>query len=434
MPSSPPRSTSETSLLDRASRVLPGGVNSPVRAFRGVGGEPVFVRRAQGAWLEAEDGRRYVDYIGGYGPQILGHAHPRVVEAVQAAAADGTNFGAPTLAEVDLAELLVSALPEMEMVRLVNSGTEATMSALRLARAATGRSAVVKFEGCYHGHGDAFLVAAGSGAKTIGVPSSPGVPPAVTGHTLLAPYNDLDAVAALFDGRGSEIACLFVEPVAGNMGLVPPEPGFLAGLRRLCDEHDALLVFDEVMTGFRVAWGGAQVLFDVPPDLTCLAKVIGGGLPIGAYGGRRELMEQVAPAGPVYQAGTLSGNPLAVAAGRAVLEELRSGEIYAQLERTSARLAEGIADVAGAAGVPCQVQRQGSMLGLFLTAQPVRTLADVDASDRTSWSRVFHSLLEGGVHLPPSPYETLFVSAAHGDEEIERTVEAFDRAFARLGE
>jgi glutamate-1-semialdehyde 2,1-aminomutase len=421
-------------LLARASRVIPGGVNSPVRAFRGVGGEPVFVRSAEGAWLEGEDGRRYLDLIGGYGPMILGHRHPAVEEAVAAALLRGTVFGAPTLAEVELAERIVAAVPSLEMVRLVSSGTEATISALRLARAATGRDRLVKLAGCYHGHGDPFLVAAGSGAATLGTPSSPGVPRAVTADTLVAPYNDLDALAALFARHGREIAALFVEPVAGNMGLVPPRPGYLAGLRALCDEHGSLLVFDEVMTGFRVAWGGAQALFGVRPDLTTLGKVIGGGLNIGAYGGPRELMQRIAPAGPVYQAGTLSGNPLAVAAGRATLEALAAdgGAVYDQLERASRDLATAITDAAGRAGVPCRVHRQGSMLGFFLTGEEVWSLADVDASDRASFARLFHALLAEGVHLPPSPYEALFVSAAHGRAEIEHAATAFERAFARL--
>ncbi|HYL05151.1 MAG TPA: glutamate-1-semialdehyde 2,1-aminomutase [Thermoanaerobaculia bacterium] len=426
------------SLLARAERVLPGGVNSPVRAFRGVGGEPVFVRAAQGAWLWAEDGRRYVDYIGAYGPHILGHRHPAVLAAIQEALGRGTAFGAPTLPEVELAERITAALPAVEMVRLVNSGTEATMSALRLARAATGRRRFVKFAGCYHGHADPFLVAAGSGAATIGVPSSPGVPAAVTADTLLAAYNDLEAVAALFaahdghDCHGCDIAAVIVEPIAGNMGLVPPLPGFLAGLRRLCYEHGALLIFDEVMTGFRVAWGGAQTLLGVAPDLTTLGTVSGGGRPLAAYGGRRDLMLQIAPAGPVYQAGTLSGNPLAVAAGGAALGELAAGggDAYRRLESTGATLQAGIEEAAGRHGIACRVQRQGSMMGLFFTASPVRRLEDVDASDRARFNRVFHRLLRQGIHLPPSPYETFFLSTAHGEAEITATLAAFDRAFA----
>ncbi|HZF13211.1 MAG TPA: glutamate-1-semialdehyde 2,1-aminomutase [Thermoanaerobaculia bacterium] len=425
-------------LLERARKVIPGGVNSPVRAFKGVGGDPVFVRAAQGAWLIGEDGRRYIDYIGGYGPHILGHRHPAIVQAVEEALSRGTAFGVPTLAEVELAEAIVAALPAVEMVRLVTSGTEATMSALRLARAATGRNRFVKFEGCYHGHADPFLVAAGSGAATIGVPSSPGVPAAVTADTLLAPYNDLAAVERLFDASpgavGADIAAVIVEPIAGNMNLVPPRPGFLEGLRGLCDRHGALLIFDEVMTGFRVAWGGAQNLFGIRPDLTTLGKVIGGGLPTGAYGGRRDLMERMAPAGPVYQAGTLSGNPLAVAAGRAALGVLGQDTDcpYEQLEATGARLQAGILAAAERHGVLCRVERQGSMFGLFFTNRPLVNLEDVHATDRALFARVFHRLLAHGVHLPPSPYEACFLSTAHGPAEIEATLEAFDRAFAEV--
>jgi glutamate-1-semialdehyde 2,1-aminomutase len=423
------------SLLSRAEKVLPGGVNSPVRAFRGVGGEPVFVRAAQGAYLEGEDGRRYIDYIGGYGPHILGHRHPAVVAAVEEALGRGTAFGAPTLAEVEIAEIIVSALPGVEMVRLVNSGTEATMSALRLARAATGRNRFVKFEGCYHGHADPFLIAAGSGAATIGVPSSPGVPQAVVADTLLAPYNDLAAVERLFDqcppGQGA-IAAVIVEPIAGNMNLVPPVAGFLEGLRSLCDRHGALLICDEVMTGFRVGWGGAQSLLGIQPDLTTLGKVIGGGLPLAAYAGPRDLMRQIAPSGPVYQAGTLSGNPLAVAAGRAALGVLGKDDPcpYDLLEAAGKRLQDGIEEAGRRHGIPCRVERQGSMLGLFFTAIPVRCLEDVHATNRQRFSRVFHQLLGRGVHLPPSPYEAMFLSTAHGDAEIAATVEAFDAAFA----
>ena len=416
------------SLYERACRSIPGGVNSPVRAFRGVGGDPVFVRSARGAYLEDEEAKRYVDYIGGYGPMILGHRHPRVEDALRRALEVGTVFGAPSKAEVELAERVCEAVPTIEMVRLVNSGTEATMSALRLARAATGRSKLVKFTGCYHGHGDAFLVAAGSGAATLGVPSSPGVPEAVTAGTLTAPFNDLEAVEVLFQGHGAEIAAVFVEPIAGNMGLVPPVDGFLQGLRRLCDEHGALLVFDEVMTGFRVAYGGAQQLLGVEPDLTTLGKIIGGGLPIGAYGGPRELMEKIAPAGPVYQAGTLSGNPLAVAAGRETLEILSTGSVYDELEASAGRLADGLRTVAAELGLPLTLHRQGSMLGIFFAEGPVRSQDDVDASDRDRFGRVFHRLLEHGVHPPPSAYEAWFVSAAHGEREIEATIDAWRSA------
>ena len=422
------------SLIGRASLVLPGGVNSPVRAFRGVGGEPVFVRQAEGAWLTAQDGTRYLDYIGGYGPMILGHSHPEVVEAIRQAAPLGQSFGTPTIAEVELGELIVSAIPSAEMVRLVSSGTEAAMSALRLARAVTEREKLIKFEGCYHGHADPFLVAAGSGAATIGVPSSPGVPDSVTAHTLLAPYNDLQEAESLFATFSGEIAAVIVEPVAGNMGLVPPVPGFLEGLRRLCDQHDTLLIFDEVMTGFRVAWGGAQTLLGVRPDITCLAKVIGGGLPIGAYCGPRELMNRIAPAGDVYQAGTLSGNPLAVAAGRKTLELLSAHDwnAYDDLESNAATLEAGLERLFDQVGLPCTIQRCGSMLSLFLTDTPVRSLADVEGSDRATWTQLFHLLLARGVHLPPSPYETLFVSTAHGDEEIDKTLSAFAESLGAL--
>ena len=424
------------SLLERAARVLPGGVSSPVRAFKGVGGEPVFVRAGEGAYLIAEDGRRYVDYIGSYGPLIFGHRPPAVVKAIEEALSRGTSFGAPTLAEVELGELICSALPGMDMVRFVNSGTEATMSALRLARAATGRDKLVKFEGCYHGHADAFLVAAGSGAATIGVPSSPGVPEAVTRHTLVAPYNDLAAVERLFAEHGGEVAAVIVEPIAGNMSVVLPRDGFLEGLRELTARHGALLIFDEVMTGFRVAWGGAQVHYAIRPDLTTLGKVIGGGLPIGAYGGRRDLMERIAPAGPVYQAGTLSGNPLAVAAGHAALTylEQHAPAVFAQLERTTADLAAGLERAARGHGVPLRTQRAGSMLGIFFAEaeRPVENLDDVNAGDRETFKRVFHGMLRAGVHLPPSPYEAWFLSTAHRDEEIGKTVAAFDQALAEL--
>jgi glutamate-1-semialdehyde 2,1-aminomutase len=419
-------------LLARAERVLPGGVNSPVRAFRGVGGTPVFVRAAEGAYLIGEDGRRYIDYIGGYGPHILGHRHPAIVAAIQEALGRGTAFGAPTLAEVELAERLVSAFPSVEMVRLVNSGTEATMSALRLARAATGRNRFVKFEGCYHGHADPFLIAAGSGAATIGVPSSPGVPEAVVADTLLAPYNDLEAVERLFELDPDGIAAVIVEPIAGNMNLVPPVPGFLEGLRALCTRHGALLIFDEVMTGFRVAWGGAQTFLGIEPDLTTLGKVIGGGLPLAAYCGPADLMRRIAPAGPVYQAGTLSGNPLAVAAGRAALDEL-SKDVdcpYELLEKTGERLETGIMDAARRHGLPCLVERRGAMMGLFFTNETPRRMEDVAATDRALFTRVFHLLLDRGVHLPPSAYEAMFFSTAHGDAEVTATLEAFDSAFA----
>lgn len=431
-PAAQDREADAAALLARAGAVMPGGVSSPVRAFRGVGGAPVFVRGAHGAYLVGEDGREYVDYICSYGPHIFGHRPPEVIAAIEQALAATTTFGAPTIAEIELAEMIASAFPAMDMVRLVNSGTEATMSALRLARAATGRDRFIKFAGCYHGHADAYLVAAGSGAATIGVPSSPGVPAAVVADTLIADYNDLGAVERLFAEQGSSIAGVIVEPIAGNMGLVPPAPGFLSGLRALTAEHGALLIFDEVMTGFRVDWGGAQTLFDIEPDLTTLGKVIGGGLPLAAYGGRRELMNQIAPAGPVYQAGTLSGNPLAVAAGRAQLALLAADDraAYGTLEASGAKLQAGLEASASRHGIPLTVTRQGSMLGLFFTAGPMRAQADVDGSDQERFKRVFHRLLAGGVHLPPSAYETLFLTTAHGDAELTHTLDVFDRSLA----
>ncbi|MEM7582011.1 MAG: glutamate-1-semialdehyde 2,1-aminomutase [Acidobacteriota bacterium] len=417
--------------FERAQKVLPGGVNSPVRAFRGVGGTPVFISSADGAYLEAADGKRYIDYIGSYGPLIFGHRPPEVLTAIEHALERGTTFGAPTQAEIELAELICSAFPAMNMVRMVNSGTEATMSALRLARAATERSRFIKLAGCYHGHADAFLVAAGSGAATIGVPSSPGVPTPVIEDTLVAPYNDLGTISDLFEQYPDEIAAVIVEPVAGNMGLVPPVTGYLEGLREITRRHGSLLIFDEVMTGFRVAWGGAQVKRRIEPDLTTLGKIIGGGLPVGAYGGRRELMQLVAPAGPVYQAGTLSGNPLAVAAGMASLTLLKQEpRVYDRLEAAGASLEAGMLEVADRHGVPLRIQRDGSMFGFFFTDQPVECLEDVDGSDQELFSKVFHSLLADGVHIPPSPYEVLFISAAHGKHEIEHTVQAFDRALS----
>lgn len=414
--------------LQRAARVMPGGVSSPVRAFTGVGGEPVFIRAAAGAYLVGEDGRRYVDYIGGYGPHILGHGHQAIINAVTRALRDGTTFGAPTLAEVELAETICSALPAVEMVRLVSSGTEATMSALRLARAATGRERFVKFDGCYHGHGDAFLVAAGSGAATLGVPSSPGVPAALAADTLVAPYNDLAAVADLFDRHGAEIACVFVEPIAGNMGLVLPEPGFLEGLRELCDQAGALLVFDEVMTGFRVTWGGAQTLLGIRPDLTTLGKVIGGGLPVGAYAGSRELMEQMAPSGPVYQAGTLSGNPLAMAAGAVTLRALQAQGTWERLTGCCASAADAIGDAAARAGIPVRQNRVGTMFSTFFTDQPVTNWQTARGSDTEAFAAFFRAMLEHGVYLAPSQFEACFVSTAHDNEAIERTAEAAGQA------
>ncbi len=417
-------------LFERATRVAPGGVNSPVRAFKAVGGGPIFIRRGFGCRVEDVDGNQYVDYLGSWGPLILGHAHPNVVEAVRAAAAEGTSFGAPTEREVELAELIVSAYPSIQLVRLVSSGTEACMSAIRLARAFTGRSKIVKFDGCYHGHADGLLVKAGSGALTLGSPDSPGVPEAAARETLSASFNDLASVQRALDLYGGDVAAVIVEPVAGNMGVVAPAPGFLEGLREITQRHGALLIFDEVITGFRVAFGGAQQRYGVRADLTCLGKIVGGGLPVGAYGGRRDVMEQISPSGSVYQAGTLSGNPLATAAGLAMLRTLRDTDPYADMERSSATLAEGLADAAERAGAPATISRVGSMLTMFCTASPVVDYETAKRSDTAAYARFFRGMLEQGVYLAPSQFEAAFVSAAHGAREIEQTVEAARQALA----
>jgi glutamate-1-semialdehyde 2,1-aminomutase len=411
----------------RASTVTPGGVNSPVRAFRGVGGEPFFVESAAGARLRDVDGNEYLDYVLSWGPLILGHAHPAVVSAVTEAAARGTSYGAPTPAEVQLAELVRELVPSMEMLRFVSSGTEATMSAVRVARGFTGRDMIVKFEGCYHGHGDSFLVRAGSGVATLGLPDSPGVPAELSRLTLTAPYNDLEAVAQIFHAYPDGIAAIIVEPVVGNSGFIPPADGFLQGLRKLATRHGALLIFDEVMTGFRVAAGGAQQRFQVKPDLTTLGKVIGGGLPVGAYGGRREIMEQVAPLGPVYQAGTLSGNPLAMAAGLAQLRILRDEDPYPELEARTTRLVQGLIENARTLGVPATGGNFGSMWGVFFAEGPVRCFADAKASDLALFRRYFHGCLERGVFFAPSALEAGFLSTAHTDADIDETI-------ARAGE
>ena len=411
--------TLSESLFQSAQRLIPGGVNSPVRAFRGVGGTPFFVARASGARIEDVDGRSYLDFLGSWGPLILGHAAPAVVEALSEAARRGTSYGAPTGAEVEMAELITQAVPSMEMVRLVSSGTEAAMSAIRLARGATGRDLVVKFDGCYHGHADSLLVKAGSGGVTFGVPDSRGVPASLAALTMALPFNDLGAVSRLMAERGHEIAVVVVEPVAGNMGVVPPAPGYLQGLRELCTRHGALLLFDEVITGFRVAHGGAQALYSVRPDLTCLGKIIGGGLPVGAYGGRRDLMEQVAPLGGVYQAGTLSGNPLAVAAGMATLRALEDPAAYRRLEALGARLEAGLGEGARRAGIPFTVNRVGSMLTGFFTDGPVVDLASAKRSDTARYGRFFHGMLGRGVFLAASQFEAAFVSLAHTEEDLD---------------
>ena len=418
--------------MQRARRVIPGGVNSPVRAYRAVGGTPPFIARGRGARIVDVDGNQYIDYVGSWGPLMLGHAHPGVLRAVRAAAARGTSFGAPTELEVELAELVCRAMPAVERVRFVSSGTEAAMSAIRLARAVTGRPRILKFEGCYHGHADALLVGAGSGVATLGIPGSPGVPAAFAELTVQAPFNDLDAVDDALRRRRGEIACLLVEPVAGNMGCVPPEPGFLEGLASLCDEHGTLLVFDEVMTGFRVAWGGAQARFGVRPDLTILGKVVGGGLPAAAFGGRRDLMAQLAPEGPVYQAGTLSGNPLAMAAGIETLRRLRKPGVYEAVEAKSRRLADGLAREAAEQGVELHTAAVGGMFGFFFHPGPVRSFADARKANTERFKRFFHAMLDAGVYLPPSPYEACFVSLAHRPADLAATLEAARGALRRV--
>jgi glutamate-1-semialdehyde 2,1-aminomutase len=418
--------------FERAGRVIPGGVNSPARAFGAVGGQPVFIARGEGPYLFDVDGNRYLDYVGSWGPLILGHAHPRVVRAAEEALRRGASFGAPTELETDLAELIVAAVPSVEMVRMVSSGTEASMSAIRLARGFTGRDAIVKFAGCYHGHVDSLLVQAGSSATTLGVPNSPGVPAGCTADTLSLRYNDVAGLAEAFRAHGDRIAGVILEPVVGNMGLVVPEPEFLRELRRLTERHGALLIYDEVMTGFRLAFGGAQELFGQRPDLTVLGKVVGGGLPVGAYGGRADVMKQVMPAGPVFQAGTLSGNPLAMAAGLATLQELRDRPPYESLERLGRTLAEGLDRAAAAAGVPHQVARVGSMWTLFFAAEPVRDYDGARRSDTARFARFFWAMLDRGIYLPCSQFEAAFLSATHTEQDVADTLAAAREALAVL--
>jgi len=416
-------------LFSRAQETIPGGVNSPVRAFKGVGGTPLFIDMAQGSRIFDADNLQYIDCVGSWGPMILGHGHRYVVEAVKKAATRGFSFGAPTLGEIELAEMIVQAVPSIEMVRLVNSGTEATMSALRLARAATGRSKVVKFDGGYHGHVDSLLVKAGSGGATFNVPDSAGVPKEVTELTISIPYNNLEGAGAVID---AEIAAVIVEPVAGNMGCVPPAPGFLEGLRELCTKHGALLIFDEVMTGFRLGYGGAQSLFDIKPDITTLGKIIGGGMPIGAYGASRELMQLVSPLGPMYQAGTLSGNPVAVAAGKATLGVLKNSSIYADLEERSGEFENGVLKAAEKHAVPLTVNRAGSMWTIFFTEGPVTDFESADRSKREKFARFFHLMLAEGVYLPPSQLESAFFSAAHAKKDILQLIERVDRVLKKI--
>ncbi|MBU3644820.1 MAG: glutamate-1-semialdehyde-2,1-aminomutase [Candidatus Methylopumilus sp.] len=416
-------------LFEQSQQFIPGGVNSPVRAFRSVGGTPIFFKQGKGSRLWDEDGKEYIDYIGSWGPMILGHAHPEVIAAVQKTAENSLSFGAPTARELEMAELINHLVPSMEQVRLVSSGTEATMSAIRLARGFTNRQKIVKFEGCYHGHADALLVKAGSGLLTFGTPSSAGVPAEVAAHTLTLPYNDIPSLQKLFSEIGQEIACVIVEPVAGNMNLITPAAGFLQTLRALCSEHGAVLIFDEVMTGFRVAKGGAQALYGVNPDLTTLGKVIGGGLPVGAFGGRKDIMQCLAPLGPVYQAGTLSGNPVAVAAGLATLKLIQQTGFHERLAATTKSLTDGLSAIAREAGVAFSAQAVGGMFGIYFSAEVPNSFDDVMQSDRDAFNRFFHAMLDDGIYLAPSAFEAGFVSAAHSEQDIEQTLSAARKYF-----
>ena len=420
-------------LYEDARQVIAGGVNSPVRAFAGVGGEPVFIASAKGAWLVAEDGRRYIDYVGSWGPMILGHAHPVVIDAVVSTAQRGLSFGAPCVLETQIAEKICALMPSIERLRMVSSGTEATMSPIRLARGHTGRDKIIKFEGCYHGHSDSLLIKAGSGALTLGVPSSPGVPAVLAEHTITLSFNDADAVDEAFSKFGGDIACAIVEPIAGNMNMVPPEAGFLETLRDQCTASGAILIFDEVMTGFRVAKGGAQALFNMQPDLTTLGKIIGGGMPAAAFGGRADIMSSIAPDGPVYQAGTLSGNPVAMAAGLATLEQIDTPGFYESLGERTQQLTQGLAAAAKDAGIPLAVEHAGGMFGfVFTSAGPVRRFAQIASADINRFKAFFHGMLAEGVYLAPSAFEAGFVSAAHGDKEISKTLAAARKVFATL--
>mgnify|MGYP001813220574 FL=1 len=419
-------------LFDRAVNLIPGGVNSPVRACKSVGAEPIFIDRAEGCLIFDADGNRYIDYIGSWGPLILGHRHPAVMQAIVSVLERGTSFGAPTDLEVQLAEKVIAAVPSVEMVRMVNSGTEATMSAVRLARGATQRDIVIKFDGCYHGHADTLLVAAGSGVATLGIPGSPGVPESIARHTLSLPYNDIECLKEVMEKQGDSVACIIVEPIAGNMGLVAPEKDFLQTLRELTDRFGAVLIFDEVMTGFRVAYGGAQALFGVQPDLTCFGKIIGGGLPVGAYGGKLELMSKVAPQGSVYQAGTLSGNPVAMAAGIATLEQLQKDDFYRALDEKADRLLSGLEQAAKKAAIPAQAKRVGSMLGFFFNEKEVKNFDDAKTCDLDRFSAFYNGLRQKGIYIAPSQFEVLFISIAHDTENIDRTIEAAQEVLGQL--
>ncbi|MBW2469238.1 MAG: glutamate-1-semialdehyde 2,1-aminomutase [Deltaproteobacteria bacterium] len=419
-------------LYERAVRLIPGGVNSPVRACQSVGADPLFIDRAEGCLIVDADGNRYIDYIGSWGPMILGHRHPAVIEAVITVLERGTSFGAPTDLEVQLAQMVIDAVPSVEIVRMVNSGTEASMSAVRLARGITQREIIIKFDGCYHGHADTLLVAAGSGVATLGIPGSPGIPESIAQHTLSLPYNDVDALSQVMAEKGDSVAAIIVEPVAGNMGLVPPQKGFLNALRQMCDRHGSILIFDEVMTGFRVAYGGAQGLYGVYPDLTCFGKIIGGGLPVGAYGGKHDLMSQVAPQGSVYQAGTLSGNPVAMAAGIATLEQIQKDGFYEALDQKAEQLLYGLVKAAQKAAIPVQAQRVGSMLGLFFNDRPVNNFDDAKTSNLERFSAFYNGMRREGVYIAPSQFEALFVSAAHETEHIEATLKAAERVLFEL--
>ena len=420
------------SLYERALNIIPGGVNSPVRACKSVGADPLFIERGQGCLIYDVDGNRFIDYIGSWGPLILGHRHPAVVEAIISVLEKGTSFGAPTDLEIQLAQMVVDTVDSVDVVRMVNSGTEATMSAIRLARGATGRDFVIKFDGGYHGHADTLLVAAGSGVATLGIPGSPGVPEAVVQHTLSLPFNDKEAIKKVMDAKGDKIACVIVEPVAGNMGMVPPANGFLETLRELTEKHGAVLIFDEVMTGFRVAYGGAQSLYGIVPDLTCFGKIIGGGLPVGAYGGKKDIMSQVAPQGAIYQAGTLSGNPIAMAAGIATLEQLKTEGVYENLEEKANRLVAGLTDAARKAGVAARVDHVGSMLGMFFTDQNVTCFDDARTCDLELFSGFYQGMRQKGIYIAPSQFEVLFLSTAHADEHIDATVDAAEQVLKNL--